>query len=248
MTEPDCFQSNMLLEVPNGTVEGGLARLLIDCGGDARRSLAAQGLSQRDLEAVFISHLHGDHVGGLEWLGFTTYFDSTLTRPRLFIPACLEGPLWENCLRAAMEVLDHGKGDLTDFFEVKALDPGIPFSWRGLNLSLAPTQHLRAEDGSTMTSFGLRIPGPRLKAYFTSDSRFDPVALQGHYDWADIIFQDCETTEYRSNAHTHYGDLLTLPAGLRGRMWLYHYQSGPKPDCRADGFLGWVETGQVFDL
>jgi ribonuclease BN (tRNA processing enzyme) len=238
----------MLLEVPDGTVEGGVARLLIDCGSDARRSLAIQGLGQQDVEAVFVSHLHGDHVGGLEWLGFTTYFDPTLARPRLLIPGCLAGPLWDNCLKAAMEVLDHGLGTLSDFFDVEALEPGRSFCWRGIDLDLAPTEHLRAEDGSTMTSFGLRIPGPRLKAYFTSDSRFDPATLQAHYDWADIIFHDCETSGRCSAAHTHYSDLLTLPHEVRGRMWLYHYQSGPKPDCRADGFLGWVETGQVFDL
>ena len=31
-------------------------------------------------------------------------------------------------------------------------------------------------------------------------------------------------------------------------MWLYDYQDGEKPDCNADGFLGWVQQGQVFDF
>jgi glyoxylase-like metal-dependent hydrolase (beta-lactamase superfamily II) len=236
----------MLLEVADHG--GGTARLLIDCGSDARRALAALGLSQRDVEAVFISHLHGDHVGGLEWLGFTTYFDPEARRPRLFVPESLVTPLWDNCLRAPMEVLDHGLGHLEDFFDVIPLGPDRPLTWRGLTLDLAPTEHLRANDGLTMTSFGLRIPGPTRKAYFTSDSRFDPETLGAHYAWADVIFQDCETAGRVSGAHTHYRDLLTLPAEVRGRMWLYHYHGGPKPDCRADGFLGWVEAGQCFHL
>jgi hypothetical protein len=31
-------------------------------------------------------------------------------------------------------------------------------------------------------------------------------------------------------------------------MWLYDYQDGDKPDCKAEGFLGWVQQGQVFDF
>ena len=27
------------------------------------------GLGYADIDAVYISHLHADHVGGLEWLG-----------------------------------------------------------------------------------------------------------------------------------------------------------------------------------
>ena len=60
-TDADNFQSNMVIE----TAEG---RLLIDCGGDARHSTKALGLKPRDIDAVYISHLHADHIGGLEWL------------------------------------------------------------------------------------------------------------------------------------------------------------------------------------
>ncbi len=46
----------------------------------------------------------------------------------------------------------------------------------------------------------------------------------------------------------HYDELKTLGDDLKGRMWLYDYQDGEKPDCKADGFLGWVQQGQVFDF
>ncbi len=40
------YQSNMLFEAPEG-------RLLIDCGSDARRSVAAQGFSALDITPQF---------------------------------------------------------------------------------------------------------------------------------------------------------------------------------------------------
>ena len=55
----------MILESEDGS------KLLIDCGTDARHSLHELGLSYKDIEHVYISHLHADHAGGLEWLGFS---------------------------------------------------------------------------------------------------------------------------------------------------------------------------------
>jgi hypothetical protein len=31
-------------------------------------------------------------------------------------------------------------------------------------------------------------------------------------------------------------------------MWLYHYQDGPLPDAKADGFAGFVNQGQTFEF
>lgn len=70
------FQTNFLIRV-NGR------RLLVDCGGDARHSMDMLGLTHRAIDAVYISHQHSDHIGGLEWLAFMSYFD----------PGCAKIPL-----------------------------------------------------------------------------------------------------------------------------------------------------------
>jgi ribonuclease BN (tRNA processing enzyme) len=43
----------------------GRTQFLVDCGEPAARSLCQGGWQADELEAVFISHLHFDHVGGL---------------------------------------------------------------------------------------------------------------------------------------------------------------------------------------
>ena len=48
--------------------------LLIDCGQDIRWSLQDFDLTFKDIDAVYVSHAHADHIGGLEYLGFTRYF------------------------------------------------------------------------------------------------------------------------------------------------------------------------------
>jgi ribonuclease BN (tRNA processing enzyme) len=42
----------------------GNTRLLIDCGEGASRSYKASGLSYDAVDAIFLSHMHADHIGG----------------------------------------------------------------------------------------------------------------------------------------------------------------------------------------
>src|ERR1700733_14991425 len=81
------YQSNMLLE-------SGQKRLLIDCGTDIRLSLYELGYTYRDIRHVFVSHLHADHIGGLEWLAFTSKFNSGCQKPCLHINHQLVEDLW----------------------------------------------------------------------------------------------------------------------------------------------------------
>ena len=67
-----------------------------------------------------------------------------------------------------------------------------------------------------------------------------------YYKIADIIFHDCETADKKSGVHAHYSDLVLVEKKLKKKMWLYHYNSGVLPNAKADGFLGFVEKGQVF--
>src|SRR5438552_2225581 len=86
-TVGDNFHSNMLLDDGHGH------HLLIDCGTDARFSLHAIGKSYQDITDVYVSHLHADHCGGLEWLALTTKFDAACKKPRLHVHRSLVSPL-----------------------------------------------------------------------------------------------------------------------------------------------------------
>ncbi|WP_027134115.1 MBL fold metallo-hydrolase [Geminicoccus roseus] len=239
------WQSNMLIESEEGR------RLLIDCGGDARLALAERGLEARDIDAVYISHLHSDHVGGLEWLGFSTYFDAGAARPALFIEENKVARLWTNSLSGSMA--RSGLATLDDYFEVRPVSGDGGFVWEGQRFDL--TGMLHCMDGSVpLISFGLRFETDIGRFLITSDTRFEPQRCASLYAWAEIIFHDCETsyaadgTPARSGIHAHYEDLRTLPSDVRAKMWLYHYQPGPRPDAQAEGFRGFVAKGQVFGL
>jgi ribonuclease BN (tRNA processing enzyme) len=70
---PINFNNNVLITV-NGH------RWLIDCGLLCPLAMYEAGISPLSIDAVFISHLHGDHIFGLEELFFTNFFSPNRRR------------------------------------------------------------------------------------------------------------------------------------------------------------------------
>jgi len=236
---PGNFQSNMLLSSASGR------RLLIDCGSDIRFALAASGLGPRDIDDVYISHLHADHVGGLEYLGFTSRFASPPFRINLYTSETLLEEMWVHSLSGGMRQAAGDQCTLADFFEPKPIPAASCFEWEGISLELVPTRHVVGER-SAMISFGLFFEIGGTSILLTTDTIFAPEDLGAYFERADLVFHDCETSADPTGVHAHYNELVHLPASIKAKTWLYHYNDGAKPDAQADGFLGFVRPGQTF--
>ena len=233
------YHSNMLFIDDTG------AKLLIDCCSDARLSLAELGFTYKDIHDVYVSHLHADHVGGLEWLGFSSYFDPDCEKPNLYLHHSLETPLWENVLSGGMSSLQSHMADLSTYFKIHTIHDNEAFFWNKVRLQTVQTLHVM-NGFKILPSFGLVFTVNDTKVFITTDTQFSPTQLGDFYEWADIIFQDCETANTMSGVHANYTELLTLTPEIRRKMWLYHYNPGPLPNAKKDGFCGFVVKGQVF--
>lgn len=238
-TVGDNYHSNMLLESADDK------RFLIDCGTDIRLSLYARGLTYADIDHVYISHLHGDHCGGLEWLGFTRKFDLQSDRPHLYAHESIIDPLWETRLRGGMQTLEEEHATLETFFHVHALKDG--FEWEGIAFQCVKVMHI-FNGPDELPTYGLMLKSKGKRVFITTDTQFAPEILAPFYEEADLIFQDCETSEQHSGVHAHFESLTKLPLAIKNKMWLYHYNPGPLPDAKKHGFLGFVKRGQQFDL
>lgn len=248
----DNYQSNILVTVDRG--EPGAAspdtmrHLLIDCGSDARYSLPTIGIKRpSEISAIFITHTHADHIGGLEWLALSCHFGSTRYHPKLIVAEELREALWDRSLSGGLMYTEEGPATLDTYFEVQAVGPDRRFEWEGVRFEIIPVMHVDA--GSIcMMSYGLFMESDGLRVYFSADAKFDPRLETRHYiKDADVIFHDCENA-FRTGVHSHYDDLRTIPRWIREKTWLYHVSPGVLPDCRADHFRGFVKPGQVFDL
>jgi len=236
------YQSNAVIEFDDGL-------MLIDCGTDIRFSLQKayphinNGNVAEYVKWVYCSHLHADHCGGLEWLGFCSYFQKQ--KPQLY---CREmDELWHCTLRGTMEKFHDCHKTLADFFQCNR---DIMFNVNNLEFTTVVSPHISVPR-MIKYSYGLAIKGPYKKTYFSTDVMQQNWELnQIEYHVADQIFHDCETYDNKSNVHYHYEDLTTLPDDIKAKMWLYHYSEDAldKYNPIEDGFRGFVKKGDEFEI
>lgn len=237
--EANNYQSNVLLQKDN-------ENLLIDAGGDIRFSLAAEQLSYNDIRNIYISHLHADHIGGLEWLAINTFFDPDyLGKPNLFACETIVQDLWDRSLSGGLRTISTELPLLNTFFNVNSIKQGGTFIWKDILFKLVQSVHV-VSDYVVLPCYGLMICYENNRVYFTADSQYAPKQLLDFYEKATLIFHDCETMKRKSGVHAHYTELVKIPQHLKNKMWLYHYNDGKLPDAEADGFLGFVKRGQSF--
>lgn len=235
------FQSNMVLTADSGQ------RLMIDCGSDIRWSLHEQGLSYADIDQIYISHLHADHVGGLEFMGFSSKYDPQCDRPGLFLSRDLTDDIWDRTLSGGMRMLEGDLATLETFFNVHEVGQSREFDWEGIRFELVRTFHVNSGFG-LMPSYGLFFEINQQRVFLTTDCQLRLEHLSEYYERADIIFQDCETARNPTPVHAHYSQLKQLPQSLKQKMWLYGFNPGPLPDAVHDGFNGFIFKGDRFDF
>lgn len=223
------------------------------------------GLDFRDVDAVFLSHLHMDHAC-IEQFAFSRYFIPSLdasgmsVKPKLYMTSKLMREGWEHSFKGGLDSLQGKVMTLNDYFDCRPIPDNRSFIWEGYSFTPIQTVHIRS--GNIIKySYGLgirRAPSTdagktsrliddtKYDLYITSDTMFDR-QLSEFYAKSRMIFSDCETLPFRSNVHPNYMDLNTLPSEYKNKMWLYHY--GDKIDSvLEDGFAGFIDKGQEFEF
>ncbi|MEK6655797.1 MAG: MBL fold metallo-hydrolase, partial [Thermodesulfobacteriota bacterium] len=99
-------------------VDAGVSRFLIDCGASSLIAMKRAGISSAGIDAILISHLHGDHFGGIPFF----ILDAQLISRRE-VPLVIAGPpgLTQR-VREAMEVFYPGSSGIERKFAVEYVE------------------------------------------------------------------------------------------------------------------------------
>lgn len=166
---PDAMPTSSLLQLDGQTI-------LIDCGVGMTRSIVAAGHSVLDIDAIFITHLHSDHILELGPFLYTAW-TTGLSRP---VPVF--GPVgaarhWANFL-AAMEydyrirIEDEGRPPLADLIKVSEYCAG-PLT----EIGPVGVSALRVDHPPVTECYALRFDGMNASAVFSADTcYFEPLA------------------------------------------------------------------------
>jgi ribonuclease BN (tRNA processing enzyme) len=195
-------------------------RLGIDCPDMYRSVLrgaatrAGRPLSLGDIDHMLITHVHGDHMNGLEGVAFYKFFVEG-KRLRLVTSPEVRAVIWDERLKAAMGTLWDGQRframGFDDYFDY------VPLDWSA-ETAIGPFQIRARRTVHHVPTSALRVQAAGRALGYSSDTAFDP-ELIAFLEPADLIVHE---TNF-GPAHTPYASLAALPAPLRARMRLIHY-------------------------
>lgn len=224
--------NNALVTVDNRT-------LLVDCGITAPKALHEAGKNFGDVDAVLITHIHGDHVGGLEELAFQMKFIYG-RKPVLFLADTLVEPLWEHTLKGGLQ--QDESQTLHDYFDVRPLREGTAAEvLPGLQVEMMRTPHIPGK-----ASYSLLFNG---FFFYSGDMVFDGALLESLVKdrGVQIIFHDCQLHPPGA-VHASLPELLTLPESIQQLVYLMHYGDDRASFDGRTGLMKFVEQQKIYEL
>lgn len=196
-------------------VDGPRCRFAVDFGASSLIALAQQGIEPNSLDAILLTHLHGDHAAGVPFLLIDAMLAARRDRP-----LTIAGPLE---LRARMdlirEALFPGSRAMTPKFPVDWIEmaPGRPHPV--LDLVVTPE---RARHTAETNPTALRIQvGDRVIAYTGDTEWTDDVARAARE--ADLLIAESYFYDKPVRWHLNYPDVVAHARGVGAhRLILTH--------------------------
>jgi ribonuclease BN (tRNA processing enzyme) len=230
------LQSAYLLDTDAGSV-------LIDCGATVTTGLARLGRDANTISTIVISHLHGDHFGGLVWIFVQALYSAKRTAPlTVFGPPGIEARFL-----AAAEVLFPGCTGVPRRFQLRFEE--MPTGATVETGPLTTTTYL-VEHPSGAPTHALRCVRKNRTFAFSADSRWCDAIVEAGAG-ADLFLIECYKYDTRAGYHMAWTDIAPNLARIRaGRLLLTHMSDemlANRANLACDGVL-FAEDGMVLDI
>jgi ribonuclease BN (tRNA processing enzyme) len=220
------------------SVTSGGQHMLVDCGATSLTAMRAQGLDPGDVEAVAITHLHGDHCGGLPFLILDGQFTRRTSPLRVIGPAGTGERLAQ-----AMEVLFPGSSTVTRRFtvDVEEID-GAPVQVGGFTIAAWPVVH---ESGAP--ALALRVDDGRSSFAYSGDTEWTPTLIEAGHG-VDLFAVEAYTYDKPIRYHLDYRTMRDHLQEIGARRTLLTHMSGAMLNRLADVDVPAAHDGMTVDL
>ncbi|MDR6818586.1 ribonuclease BN (tRNA processing enzyme) [Neorhizobium sp. 2083] len=163
-------------------------RIVVDCGLGVARGLVEAGMPLRELDLIFITHLHSDHVlelGPLIHTAWTTGLDHPVT---VYGPGGT-GAVWQGFLASlaydiATRIADEGRPDLESLVTIHEYGPGLVLETERLSATALRVDHPPVTD-----CFALKFESGNRAVVFSSDTAYFP-PLADFASGSDILVHE----------------------------------------------------------
>jgi ribonuclease BN (tRNA processing enzyme) len=208
---PSCYLAEM-----------GGASLLLECGPSVLAALKRAGRTTNDFRHIVISHLHGDHFGGLPFLLIDAIYPAQRTAPLTLIGP----PGLELRFRLACEV-----------FYPRVLDAAHTFPINFIELHGGVTHEIDGLDGVAITpyevnhfsgspSYALRFETRDKVFAFSGDAGWSENVIRAGRD-ADLYLLECYQFDMTLPMHLDYVTIARHFDEIGARQFVLTHMSEP---------------------
>jgi ribonuclease BN (tRNA processing enzyme) len=217
--------------------------ILLDCGASTLVALRGRGIDPNTIDGVILSHLHGDHFGGLPFLLLDAQLPSRRQRPLVIAGP----PGTRERINAALEVFFPRSSTMTWRFPLDVIEiaPGEPADIIGLKVATTEVIH-----PSGAPSTAVRLSDGRRTLAYSGDTEWTD-ALLPIADGADLFICECYELARPTTGHMSWNYLQARLPLLRARRIMITHMSASVlarlDEVRASGVLV-AEDGLVVEV
>ncbi len=201
-------QAAVLVRAPSGAV-------LLDCGPTTLTGFAALGIARDEVDAILVSHYHGDHFGGIPLFLLAAIYEDRRRRPLEILgpPGVAE---WVSTASAALGHPIFGR-EMPFALSFQEFAEGASVPAGPVRVSAFKVNH----DPESMPHGFIVSAGGRRVAYTGDTGWFD--ALPSRVRGADLVICECAQLERNYPLHLSHAELLERKGEFDGgRMILTH--------------------------
>ncbi|MDP6872523.1 MAG: MBL fold metallo-hydrolase [Alphaproteobacteria bacterium] len=218
-------------------VDGAGVRFTIDFGATSLTALNKLGIAHNSIDAVLLTHMHGDHFGGLPFMLLDAMLGAKRDRP-----LTIAGPKnLEARIGAALDALFPGSSARAAKFPINYVELAVGQANDVLGLTVTP---VAAKHTPQTDPTALRVAVDDKIVSYSGDGEWTPELTQASRD-ADLFIAECYFHDRAVKGHMSYPDIQANRVAFAAkRMILTHL--GPdmlanredvEDDCAEDGLV-----------
>ena len=214
--------------------------LLIDCGASSLVAMKCFGVDPLFVDTILLSHLHGDHFGGVPFFIMDAQYVSHRRKPLIVAgPPGLEARIFE-----AMEVLYPGSAQAPKPFALEFVE--LPDETATTVDSLVVTPYSVVHP-SGAPSYALRIAVEDKILAYSGDTEWTDALMLAARE-ADLFVCECSSPDKAGGYHLDYQTLMSHRTELECRKLILTHMNEDMLRRLGSLDVEWAEDGKIVVL